>query len=150
MCDRPETSHADASGDDAIHLASDATAVRAARRHVDAVLRPRGWGEPDRFAAQLAVSELVTNAVVHAPGRIALRCRFDHGLYIEVTDDHAAATAHPRPHRPDRFGGMGLRLVDQLCRDWGVERRAGDKTVWCRLVPDAIWAGGEGAMSRSR
>jgi len=136
--------------DDTVHLPADATAVRLARRYVDDLLSRRGWGEPDWFAAQVAVSELVANAVVHAPGRITLRLRLDDELRIEVTDDHPVAPVHPASHRAGEVGGMGLRVVDRLCRDWGVDRREGAKTVWCRLAPHPAWSGGEGAATASR
>lgn len=145
MRDRSETSD-----DDMVHLPADATAVRLARRYVEDLLRRRGWAEPDWFAAELAVSELVANAVVHAPGRVTLRLRVDGDLCIEVTDEHPVAPVDPAAHQPGEAGGMGLRVVDRLCRDWGVDRRDGAKTVWCRLAPDPAWSGGDRAVIGSR
>lgn len=99
-----------------------------------------GWGmagieEP----AALVVSELVTNAVVHArvpPGREILTrfVRQDDGVRIEV---HDASDERPVPRTPDDDGGFGLLLVDELTDRWGVAERGGiGKCVWAVLTTD--------------
>lgn len=89
--------------------------------------------------AALIVSELVTNSVIHA------NVDSDQTLFLELTsvDDHlhiavidTGSTLRPQLLPPDaeRRGGLGLRLVDQLCSGWGVERDAAGATrVWCDL-----------------
>ncbi|AVV42658.1 SpoIIE family protein phosphatase [Streptomyces sp. ID05-04B] len=99
--------------------------------------------------AILVVSELVTNAVVHAGTEVELVCRLeaesgpsDGGLavVVEVCDRHPSRT--PRDHAADPphgtpEHGRGLRLVATLADAWGVTYRRGAKTVWARLLPAA-------------
>ncbi|MFF0206277.1 ATP-binding protein [Streptomyces sp. NPDC005017] len=68
--------------------------------------------------AQLVVSELVTNAVRHAPGPCGLLLEIPPGadqLRIAVSD---SSPDLPRRKAPDaqRVGGHGLLLVHLLCR----------------------------------
>ncbi|MFD0314940.1 SpoIIE family protein phosphatase [Streptomyces flavalbus] len=81
--------------------------------------------------AMVAVSELVTNAVVHAGTDVVLACRLEPGtgaLVVEVTDRHPA-----RPPREAPEHGRGLRLVAALADAWGVSYQRDAKTVWARL-----------------
>ncbi|MEO3766213.1 ATP-binding protein [Streptomyces sp. B8F3] len=102
-----------------------------------------GWGLVGvEERAVLVVSELVTNAVVHArvPGReVGTRfVRLDCGVRIEV---HDASDTRPVPRAPDDNGGFGLHLVEQFADRWGVAERAIGKTVWA-VVVDPESAGG--------
>ncbi|MEV6961494.1 SpoIIE family protein phosphatase [Streptomyces sp. NPDC051207] len=89
--------------------------------------------------AGLVVSELVTNAVVHAGTdvELALRLEEDTGtLLLEVTDHHpsrAPRDGHAEPPDEPPEYGRGLRLVAALAESWGITYRAGTKTVWARL-----------------
>jgi hypothetical protein len=84
----------------------------------------------------LVVSELVTNACLHAEGPDALTVSLSNKvLRIEVTD-HGGGQPEPRtPHRAGRPGGHGMFIVQRLCLDWGVVRTPGvaGKTVWAEL-----------------
>ncbi|MEU8790715.1 SpoIIE family protein phosphatase [Streptomyces sp. NPDC048643] len=127
----------------------------AARRYLRDTLV--GWAElalpgaeiiDDRLTgdAAVVVSELVTNAVVHAGTDVELLCRLEHApdgppgpLVVEVTDHHPArAIRDDSPERP--YGtpeyGRGLRLVSALSEAWGITYRPGVKTVWARLLLD--------------
>lgn len=114
----------------------------AARRFVRATLA--GWAElgagglGDLLTADalVVVSELVTNAVVHAGTDIELLCRLDedHLLVIEVSDHHPARPVRDEGHPGDGAEyGRGLRLVASLADCWGITYRTGSKTVWARL-----------------
>ncbi|MFE9764387.1 SpoIIE family protein phosphatase [Streptomyces sp. NPDC005808] len=111
-----------------------------------AELAPHGAGMiDDRLTddAVVVVSELVTNAVVHAGTDVELACGLestDEGspgrLVIEVSDHHAARPIHDdsveRPYGTPEYG-RGLRLVSALSDAWGITYRTGIKTVWARL-----------------
>ncbi|SMF02676.1 SpoIIE family protein phosphatase [Streptomyces sp. Amel2xC10] len=119
-----------------------------------------GAGRPvERLAedAILVVSELVTNAVVHAGTDITLLCRLDEepdgcAVVVEVSDRHPSRP--PRDGGPNDGGpgasyeipefGRGLRLVAALADAWGVTYRRGSKTVWARLVPTEPYEDVEG------
>jgi serine phosphatase RsbU (regulator of sigma subunit)/anti-sigma regulatory factor (Ser/Thr protein kinase) len=91
--------------------------------------------------AMAVVSELVTNAVVHAGTDVELEWRLEGtgAFVVEVGDRHPS-----RPPRDPVGGetpydaaeyGRGLRLVATLAESWGVTYRTGAKTVWARLPP---------------
>lgn len=116
----------------------------AARGFVrDALL---GWGLPEVVDdAVVLVSELVTNAVVHAGTAAQVSClREEETIRIEVTDRHperglpsfANVPAHNSDHYgdPDGEGGRGLLMCSAISSCWGVEYSAGQKTVWFRLA----------------
>ncbi|MEU0671575.1 SpoIIE family protein phosphatase [Streptomyces sp. NPDC006172] len=97
--------------------------------------------------AVLVVSELVTNAVVHAGTDIDLVCRLclaeddepeAYAVVVEVSDHHPSRAPHdsaPEPPRDAPEYGRGLQLVATLAEAWGVTYRRGTKTVWARLGP---------------
>ncbi|MFK0280039.1 SpoIIE family protein phosphatase [Streptomyces sp. NPDC090499] len=103
------------------------------------LLRP----EQQRVAedAMVVVSELVTNAVVHAGTDVEvdwwLEEREETAFVVEVTDHHPsrAPRDHPgeTPYETPEFG-RGLRLVASLAESWGVTYRTGAKSVWARLT----------------
>lgn len=98
--------------------------VRTARRFVDE--RVRACPPPVAENAVLLTSELCTNCVVHARTDYVLRVRAADadGVRVEVRDDDPAL-----PTVTER--GRGMRLVDALATDWGVERVGGEgKVVW--------------------
>lgn len=109
-----------------------AAAELARHRTADALA---AWGF-DHFLADaiLVVSELVTNAVMHAESPAAVRLRCDAAtLWIGVSDDRPGVLAIREWHRDDK-GGLGLRLVEALAQEWHVEPNDHGKTVWCQLV----------------
>jgi anti-sigma regulatory factor (Ser/Thr protein kinase) len=122
-------------GEVTLHLPCEARSVRAARRALASLLRARGWHEVDIERAQLAMSELVANAVVHARSSLTVRVRVDGWVRLAVSDGDPRPVLVPRTVPADRVGGRGLRLVADLSRRWGVERDPRGKTVWCELEP---------------
>ncbi|WSQ09128.1 SpoIIE family protein phosphatase [Streptomyces sp. NBC_01231] len=105
----------------------------------------------DRLAGDgvVVVSELVTNAVVHAGTDVEVDCRLEAetgALVVEVLDHHpsrAPRDAEPSYESPEH--GRGLRLVAALAESWGVTYRTGAKTVWARLPAHAAPTAEEGA-----
>ncbi|WND37652.1 SpoIIE family protein phosphatase [Streptomyces sp. BB1-1-1] len=88
--------------------------------------------------ALVVVSELVTNAVVHAGTDVEVGCRLEETgtLVVEATDHHPSRAPrngdHETPHEIPEYG-RGLRLVAALSEAWGITYRPGTKTVWARL-----------------
>ncbi|MEU0006441.1 ATP-binding protein [Streptomyces sp. NPDC006314] len=84
----------------------------------------------------LVVSELVTNACLHAegPDELVLACD-NKVIRVEVSDRGTGQPAPRTPHRAGRPGGHGMFIVQRLCLDWGVVRATGrpGKTVWAEL-----------------
>ena len=105
-----------------------------ARRQVGKMCR--GLSTSLAETAQLLVSELVTNALVHGRGAVGLRMsRNDRVVRVEVSDT-SAQPARPVLHPGvEDESGRGLFLVSALANSWGSEPNAGDggKTVWFEL-----------------
>lgn len=86
--------------------------------------------------AQLLVSEVVTNALVHAGTLIEFRASIgDAGLRVEVSDG-SPQTPAPRSYGAMAGTGRGLRLLEQLVDRWGTLARQDGKTVWFELSSD--------------
>jgi anti-sigma regulatory factor (Ser/Thr protein kinase) len=82
--------------------------------------------------AVLAVSELITNAVLHGDGPVEVRVSHRPGLLrVEVTDDGRAVPL-PRHAGLGDERGRGLHIVDAVTSRWGVapKRSGRGKTVW--------------------
>ncbi len=138
-------------------------APAAARRFVRAALAdwtelgvPAAAGITDRLAddSVLLVSELVTNAVVHAGTTVELLCRLEEAdpgdstetLVLEVSDHHPSRAVRSDQGQPSTGTpeyGRGLHLVATLSESWGITYRTGTKTVWARLPVEEVQAGQE-------
>ncbi|MCW2792834.1 MAG: hypothetical protein JWO76_1932 [Nocardioides sp.] len=83
--------------------------------------------------AELLVSEVVTNALVHAGTVIGLRAWVgDAGLRVEV-DDGSLQLPAPRNNSTLAGTGRGLRLLQGMVDRWGAQPRDDGKTVWFEL-----------------
>ncbi|MEU5987821.1 SpoIIE family protein phosphatase [Spirillospora sp. NPDC047418] len=92
--------------------------------------RLAGWGLPGLAdTAQLLVSELVTNALVHGAGSLGVRLIKGRTLLCEVHDD-GADLPHLRHSDATDESGRGLQLVQHLAARWGTHRTAAGKIVW--------------------
>ena len=107
--------------------------VARARRAVVAYAREHGAIDPDGIA--VAVSEAVTNAVVHAyvdapaPGDVEVFAWRDpdDGLEVHVSDEGRGMM----PRRDSPGIGVGLPLVATLAENFQVEARLGGGTSVC-------------------
>jgi anti-sigma regulatory factor (Ser/Thr protein kinase) len=79
--------------------------------------------------AELLVSELTTNALVHGEGDIKLRAGLDeHRVRAEIIDEGGGFQRVLRQH--EEVGGWGLGLVADLSTRWGVDDGS---RVWFEL-----------------
>src|SRR5690349_24753764 len=70
--------------------------------------------------ALVAVSELVTNALVHAGTEIGVQVHLDeHGLLVEVHDGNPTSPV-VRNNARESGTGRGLHMLEGLVDEWGV------------------------------
>jgi anti-sigma regulatory factor (Ser/Thr protein kinase) len=113
-----------------------------ARRFVTTLLSGRVQAE-DVESAALVVSELVTNAVVHAGTPVELQVELDGRLLrLRVADGDGRPPVPRRAVSDSLSTGRGLRLLEVLSTRWGVEpvRDSGSsgKVVWCELAVSPV------------
>lgn len=116
-------------------LAPAAASVSDAREFVREQLVAAGAPEDVTDTAELLVSELVTNVVLHA--RTIAVVTVTHtadGTFRVAVSDSSPATLHRRSYGREQSTGRGLRLLAVLARSWGVTPSApGEpigKEVW--------------------
>jgi len=127
-----------------LNLAGESGQVPLARDFTRQALYAWGWlpssTDDGRAAAEdvlLIVSELVTNACLHAEGPETLTLTFDRKTVRVAVTDRGEGQPTPRtPHQAGRPGGHGMFIVQRLSMDWGVAAapEAPRKTVWADLA----------------
>ncbi|MFF8958358.1 ATP-binding protein [Streptomyces sp. NPDC014894] len=115
--------------------------VSRCRDFTERALADWGWTPDDGRRAErvedvlLLVSELVTNACLHAGGPTSLVLRHDpERLRIEVSDP-SPEPPRPRPRDVALPGGHGLIVLERLSREWGVVPTETGKVVWADVAP---------------
>src|SRR5215204_3388161 len=95
----------------------------------------RHAGREDLTAdATLVVSELVTNAVLHAPGPIRLKLRWRaRMLHIEVHDTSPELPSANETRSALDRDGRGLIIVKALTWEWGSQLTPQGKVTWAQL-----------------
>ena len=125
-------------GNDPLHmlqlaLSAHPSSAGEARRFAEDVLRE--WNEdPLSDSVVLLVSELVTNAVLHAgsPVQVALWRRAGH-VRVDVVDQSPVMPG-VRDYGDEATTGRGMDLVEMIAESWGVEpRHPHGKAVWFEL-----------------
>jgi anti-sigma regulatory factor (Ser/Thr protein kinase) len=101
-----------------------AATVRDARRFVRRVLDE--WGYDDAGDASLLVSELATNAVIHARTSYSVTVHDLPGRVRVEVGDSSAATARRAHYSLTSGTGRGLGMVADLAATWGVDERNAD------------------------
>lgn len=123
-------------------FASDPRSVGDARTFLRSTLA--GWRAEDlEYAAAQALTELTTNAVIHARTDFEVLVQWQDNVLRVCVHDGSLKPAVERSYAADATTGRGLRLVSSLCRSWGVEMSADGKTVWCELTLDWVSIDGE-------
>jgi anti-sigma regulatory factor (Ser/Thr protein kinase) len=117
-------------------LAASERSPRDARHFVVGTLRRWGHERTVVDDAALVVTELTTNAVIHAqsPFTVTLSSR-DGRVRIAV---HDQSSSLPTKRAPDAIepSGRGLRMVETMSDAWGCERVGDGKSVWAELHRD--------------
>jgi hypothetical protein len=84
--------------------------------------------------AQLVVTELVNNAVLHTGDRFLVTATLtDHGLHIAVRDTSQQPPRVRTPEKVDVYGGKGMTLVEAFAHSWGTTVVSDGKVVWADL-----------------
>ncbi len=112
------------------------SSVGAARAFVASTLTT--WRATEyEWAAILVVSELATNAVLHARTDFEVRLTLDdEALTIEVRDG-SVLTPTQRRYGTDSTTGRGMKLVADMCAGWTVDLISSGKIVRCSLPHDS-------------
>ena len=119
----------------ALELPPNEDAPGRAREAARAVLRE--LSQEDRWRAELIVTELVTNAVLHGPGG-PVEVQIDYGgsgVRGQVGDPGPGIERRRVRDVPRPDGGRGLTLVDMLADGWGLV--ADRSRVWFEIATAA-------------
>lgn len=115
-------------------LPLDPTAPKLARSAVQPVLVSWGFQDTDWLAAaEVLISELVSNAVRHGGGYVSLDVRAHDGRVTLGAADGSGVL--PQRRDADTDGGRGILLIEALSERWGVHDHEGGKRVWVELRP---------------
>ncbi len=113
---------------------SSATRARQlAREQLEASYPGDALGADTVETVALLVTELVTNAILHArtPFQLTLESRPGHvRICVEDASNEPPAV---RRFESDAVTGRGLALVEQLASSWGVDTTPSGKVVWCEV-----------------
>ena len=120
------------------NLPADATSAGAARQFVVTTLRDWEVDEEVVERAELCVSELVTNVIIHSGAEPTVGVSTDGEdllLTVHDTGGHRRISA-PEQADPEEVSGRGLALVQAMARAWNVEHTTSGTSVWCELALD--------------
>ncbi|HET6965393.1 MAG TPA: ATP-binding protein [Acidimicrobiales bacterium] len=132
--------------DDCIEFECDQRMVAVARAFV--ADRLSVW-EVDQGVdeALLVVSELVSNAVVHARTAVRVRVQYDGvAVRLEVRDENSRLPALA-PCPLDATSGRGLMLIGSLSSSWGIEHFGEGKVIWAEIRGDRADGAAQGRIS---
>jgi anti-sigma regulatory factor (Ser/Thr protein kinase) len=123
-------------------LSSDPRSVGIARGFLRETLAEWDVDEDPIDTAQLCLSELVTNVVMHAGTTCELTVRLEDETLTVVVRDLGGAAERPGDYAPVELGededplqvaGRGLMLVDALADRWASEHDVTGTTAWFAL-----------------
>jgi anti-sigma regulatory factor (Ser/Thr protein kinase) len=125
-----------------VHLPCAPASVAFARRALSDDLKAAGVFDHAVGDAVLVVSELVSNAILHAyplPGeRLKVAWVMDDG-WLEVAVSDGGSATMPQAGHPSvaSVSGRGLAIVAHICQTWGVRTDDVGLTVWAILPAPA-------------
>jgi anti-sigma regulatory factor (Ser/Thr protein kinase) len=115
-------------------FAAGAEAPLAARRFVSSVLTRRPYEDRVHLGdARLVVSELATNAVLHAGTPFSVSVRYTGSAVRIAVRDGSPTRPVLRNGGPASLSGRGLHLVQAIAEAWGVDSDPDGKAVWAEL-----------------
>jgi anti-sigma regulatory factor (Ser/Thr protein kinase) len=105
-----------------------------APRRARAFVRDTSDLDPEHLATvELLVSEIATNAVLHARSAFRLRMRRSpSSVHVEIFDESPDPPTL-KEHSVEAPTGRGMRIVDALASRWGVHQDGAGKSVWFEL-----------------
>ena len=111
------------------------SALREAERFLRDLLATWQVGDEVLDSAELCLSELVTNAVVHAGTSSVLTVELEQDLLKVAVRDRGAGEIPNlvEDEDPLKVFGRGLQLVDALADRWGTEQDESGTTSWFAL-----------------
>ncbi len=115
---------------------SDGDAAQRARRQVVEFVRRQASGEPDLFAVEAILGELIANTVDHAPGPVHIDIDWTGQAPILSVHDQGIAFTHDRTQAPDPMSesGRGLFIIHALGNSVNVVRDgSGGKSLQVKL-----------------
>ncbi|MER8185236.1 SpoIIE family protein phosphatase [Kitasatospora sp. NPDC094015] len=122
-----------------LEVPPDPAAVADVRAWSSATLERWGLDEL-AFATELALSELVTNAIRYGTPPVRVRLLRDRTLICEVSDG-SNTSPHLKYAAATDEGGRGLFLVAQLTDHWGTRYTPEGKIIWAEQPLPAPAAG---------
>ena len=112
-----------------------------ARSNVRDLCRRWGLDGAVREAAEIVVTELVTNAVEHAVSPSVVEVERHGDAFRMAVRDYDIASGHDVPAATTWYApptssprGRGLAMVAAVSRTWGVLQHPDGKTVWAEMV----------------
>lgn len=126
-----------------LRVAPELESVRSARHFLRELLRS---ADRERWAdsAELALSEIVTNGILHAHTPLSIRVDVAvDEVRVEVSDGNPALPIQRRAVDPEATTGRGLELVAALVRACGVRPEPAGKVVWFTVGDEELDQPGE-------
>lgn len=118
-----------------IDVPCDLAAMAAARAQVTEAAT--AWGFSAVTELEVVMSELLTNAIVHARSAALVQCSMDGDGAVDISvSDEASGPLVPQHVDDQATHGRGLAIVEAFSARWGTIDRPDDgKTVWAHLAP---------------
>jgi len=116
-----------------LSLPAEPASVAHARRFVRSAMQSLG-ASAAVDDAELLISELATNALLHARSAFTVEVSRSHDRVRICILDASPRAPRLRSYGEDATTGRGLQLVQSLSAAWGVQPRRPGKTVWVELL----------------